>query len=336
MNVQILSQYLEFLEIEKGLSANTIDAYKRDLTAFLDFCTEKGAEELCDIERTHINGYILKLHEEKYTSTSVMRKTASLRGFFKWLCANEICNTNPALTLEQPKIPKKLPKVMTIEEINTILSQNLTKLERVILELLYGCGLRVSELCNLKISDLYLDEGFINTTKDPDKYWFEKKISGAYLGPFSAFVIEKAISEGILSAEFEKAYRTIEPLNTTRMSHYLEMCHNSDYDLVRCVGDRESDATALYRILKSIIERAGKLTAINLTAAILKSGKGTEPRYPVVINADGTTFYKTEFLEFYTRLYLDEILEKKHQRYYRIVNIDNSPTLGAAIAGLAI
>ena len=181
-----------------------------------------------------------------------------------------------------------------------------------------------------------LDEGFINTTKDPDKYWFEKKISGAYLGPFSAFVIEKAISEGILSAEFEKAYRTIEPLNTTRMSHYLEMCHNSDYDLVRCVGDRESDATALYRILKSIIERAGKLTAINLTAAILKSGKGTEPRYPVVINADGTTFYKTEFLEFYTRLYLDEILEKKHQRYYRIVNIDNSPTLGAAIAGLAI
>ena len=181
-----------------------------------------------------------------------------------------------------------------------------------------------------------LDEGFINTTKDPDKYWFEKKISGAYLGPFSAFVIEKAIEEGVLSAEFGKVYRTIEPLNTTRMSNYLEMCHNQEYDLVKCVGDREEDATALYRILKSIIERAGKLTAINLTAAILKSGKGTEPRYPVVINADGTTFYKTEFLEFYTRLYLDEILEKKHQRYYRIVNIDSSPTLGAAIAGLAI
>ena len=164
MNVQILSQYLEFLEIEKGLSANTIDAYKRDLTAFLDFCTEKGAEELCDIERTHINGYILKLHEEKYTSTSVMRKTASLRGFFKWLCANEICNTNPALTLEQPKIPKKLPKVMTIEEINTILSQNLTKLERVILELLYGCGLRVSELVNLKINDIDISAKYLQCT----------------------------------------------------------------------------------------------------------------------------------------------------------------------------
>lgn len=164
MNIQTLSQYLEFLEIEKGLSANTIDAYRRDLTDFLDFCVSKGAEELNDIERTHINGYILKLHDEKYTPTSVMRKTASLRGFFKWLCANEICKKNPALTLEQPKIPKKLPKVMTIEEINTILSQDLIKIEKVILELLYGCGLRVSELVNLKINDIDISAKYLQCT----------------------------------------------------------------------------------------------------------------------------------------------------------------------------
>ena len=164
MNVQILSQYLEFLEIEKGLSANTIDAYRRDLTDFLDFCASKGVEELNDIERSHINGYILKLHDEKYTPTSVMRKTASLRGFFKWLCANEICQKNPALTLEQPKIPKKLPKVMTIDEINTILSQDLTKREKVILELLYGCGLRVSELVNLKINDIDISAKYLQCT----------------------------------------------------------------------------------------------------------------------------------------------------------------------------
>lgn len=164
MNVQILSQYLEFLEVEKGLSANTIDAYRRDLTDFIDFCVSKGAEELNDIERSHINGYILKLHNEKYTPTSVMRKTASLRGFFKWLCANEICEKNPALTLEQPKIPKKLPKVMTIDEINTILSQDLSKREKVILELLYGCGLRVSELVNLKINDIDISAKYLQCT----------------------------------------------------------------------------------------------------------------------------------------------------------------------------
>lgn len=164
MSVQILSQYLDFLEVEKGLSANTIDAYRRDLSDFLDFCASKGVEELNKIERTQINGYILKLHDEKYTPTSVMRKTASLRGFFKWLCANEICQKNPALTLEPPKIPKKLPKVMTVEEINAILSQNLSKIEKVILELLYGCGLRVSELVNLKITDIDIPARYLQCT----------------------------------------------------------------------------------------------------------------------------------------------------------------------------
>ena len=181
-----------------------------------------------------------------------------------------------------------------------------------------------------------LDKEFVSATKDPQKYWFEKKISGAYLGPFAAHVIEAAIKEGVLTSDFAERYRAIEPLNTTRMSHYLESCHNPEYDLVKAVGDNEEDAAALYKILKAIIERAGKLTAINLTAAVLRSGEGQNPRLPVVINADGTTFYKTAFLEFYTRLYLDELLEKKHGRYYEIVNIDNSPTLGAAIAGLAI
>ncbi len=161
MSLQTLSQYLDYLEIERGLSENTIDAYRRDLGDFLDFCQSKGVEEITSIERNHINGYILKLHEKKYTATSVMRKTASLRGFFKWLCANEICEKNPALTLEQPKVPKKLPKVMTIEEINQILSQNLTKREQVILELLYGCGLRVSELVNLKINDINLSGKYL-------------------------------------------------------------------------------------------------------------------------------------------------------------------------------
>ena len=164
MDLQILSQYLDFLEIERGLSQNTIDAYRRDLTEFLEFCLSKNVEDINKIERTHINGYILKLHENKLNPTSVMRKTASLRGFFKWLCANEICEKNPALTLEPPKVPQKLPKVITAEEINIILSENLNKREKVILELLYGCGLRVSELVNLKIHDIDISAKYLQCT----------------------------------------------------------------------------------------------------------------------------------------------------------------------------
>ena len=157
MSMQLLSEYLEYLEIEKGLSENTTQAYRRDLTDFIS-----GIKvELSNINRNQITTYIRNLHEKHYSPTSVMRKIASLRGFFKWLCANNYCNANPTLTLEQPKVPKKLPKVMTVQEIETLLNQHLTKLEKVILELLYDCGLRVSELVNLKINDYDLNAKYI-------------------------------------------------------------------------------------------------------------------------------------------------------------------------------
>lgn len=161
MSVQTLSEYLEFLEVERGLSINTIDAYRRDLSAFLDFCSSLGVNELTEIQRTHINSYIRELREKHYLSPSVVRKVASLRGFFKWLCAAEICVQNPTLTIEQPKIPKKLPKVMTVGEIEKILREDLTKLERLVVELLYGCGLRVSELAGLKTNSIDMSANYL-------------------------------------------------------------------------------------------------------------------------------------------------------------------------------
>lgn len=161
MSMQILSEYLEYLEVEKGLSLNTLDAYRRDLSVFLEFCFTLGAEEPTQIQRAHLNSYIIDLRAKKYSSTSVMRKIASLRGFFKWLCASEICVQNPTLTLEQPRIPRKLPKVMTVLEIENILRENLSKTERLIVELLYGCGLRVSELVGLKTNSIDLSANYL-------------------------------------------------------------------------------------------------------------------------------------------------------------------------------
>lgn len=161
MNMQILSEYLDFLEIEKGLSQNTIDAYRRDLGDFFDYYAEL---EIDKIQRTQINTYVRNLHEKEFSATSVTRKIASLRGFFKWVCANELSPVNPTFTLEQPKVPQRLPKVMTMQEINEILNQDLSKIQRVMLELLYGCGLRVSELVNLKINDYDLKGKFLECT----------------------------------------------------------------------------------------------------------------------------------------------------------------------------
>lgn len=158
MDIQILSEYLEFLEIEKGLAENSLQAYRRDLEDFLSFCLDI---EVNEITRSHVNNYIRNLRENSYAPTSVMRKVASLRGFFKWLCANEYCDKNPTETLEQPKVPKRLPKVMSVQEIEEILKQDLNNEQHLIVELLYDCGLRVSELVNLKINDLDVQSSYL-------------------------------------------------------------------------------------------------------------------------------------------------------------------------------
>lgn len=154
----LISQYLEYLELEKGLSLNTIEAYKNDLYSFAQFV---NTDSLSEITRIDINHYILHLKEKKLLPTSVIRKIASLRGFFKWTSAMNFLKINPASTIEQPKIPKRLPKVMTVKEIEEILKSNLTLSESAEIELLYSCGLRVSELVNLKLYDIDLTSKYV-------------------------------------------------------------------------------------------------------------------------------------------------------------------------------
>lgn len=153
---QTIGEYLEYLELEKGLSQNTIDAYRRDLSDFA-----QGIGDIKSISRMTINSYVRTLRERKLAPTSVIRKVASLRGFFKWATSSGILDKNPAATLEQPKTPQRLPKVVSVKEIDEMLHNNLTPLEHVIMELLYSCGLRVSELVNLKINDIDLSSKYV-------------------------------------------------------------------------------------------------------------------------------------------------------------------------------
>jgi len=154
---EVISQYLEYLELEKGLSSNTVDAYRRDLYEFSD---QLGLE-LVDVDRLSINTYIRSLKERKLAPTSIIRKVASLRGFFKWTTSMNILEKNPASTLEQPKVPQRLPKVVSIKEIDEMLKSNLTPIQTLMLEFLYSCGLRVSELVNLKLNDIDISAKYV-------------------------------------------------------------------------------------------------------------------------------------------------------------------------------
>ncbi len=153
-----ISQYLEYLELEKGLSANTIDAYRRDL---YDFGSRLSGKDIQSIGRNDINSYVRILKERNLAPTSIIRKVASLRGFFRWAYAMNIITKNPASTLEQPKVPQRLPKVITLKEVEEMLHSGLNPLEQVMMELLYSCGLRVSELVNLKTSDIDISSKYV-------------------------------------------------------------------------------------------------------------------------------------------------------------------------------
>ncbi len=161
MLIHHISQYMEYLEIERGLAYNTIMAYRSDLYSLSDFLVQQNIEEYTQIQRFHLNLYIKNLYDKKYTPRSITREIASIKGFFKWLSINGYIKHNPALSLEQPKLPKRLPKVLSMKEITELLNSNMTTLDTAILELLYAAGLRVSELSDILVNNIDLNSKFI-------------------------------------------------------------------------------------------------------------------------------------------------------------------------------
>ena len=164
MFVHYISQYLEYIEVERGLSKNTVEAYRNDLMSFSEFLAGQGADSFEKIKRLHFNAYIKNLRDKNFSATSITRQIASIKNWFNWLVANEITDQNPSLILEQPKLPKKLPKVLNLAEIDTLLNEPLSLLDRAVLELLYATGLRVSELVNITIPDINLSAMFLKCT----------------------------------------------------------------------------------------------------------------------------------------------------------------------------
>lgn len=149
---ELISEFIDYIEIEKGLSENTSQAYRRDITSFMDFCDT----DINNITKLHVNSFILSLKEQKLTQTSISRKISALKSFFKWACANNYVNNNPISFIEQAKLPKHLPKVLSTNDILNLTNLDLSIKEKVVIELLYSCGLRVSELCNLEINNINL------------------------------------------------------------------------------------------------------------------------------------------------------------------------------------
>ncbi len=161
MFIQTIAEYIEFLEVERGLAFNTLEAYRRDIYQFFDILAEEGINSLSEIKRKHINLYLKNLREKNLAPTSISRKIASIKGFFTWLNSIQVLDYDPTLGLEQPKLSKRLPKVLSTEEVNIILKSELSKRNKAIIEVIYAAGLRVSELCSLNLNNIDLNSKFV-------------------------------------------------------------------------------------------------------------------------------------------------------------------------------
>jgi len=169
-----LQDYCNYLRIERGLSENSITNYRLDVVKLINFLdVKKYKVSPTQISEEIVQQFIYEIAKE-VNARSQSRIISGLRGFFNYLIFEDYRKDNPLDLIESPKIGRKLPDTISTEEIDLLIATvDLSKAQgernRAILETLYGCGLRVSELTHLKISDLYFDEGFIKITGKGNK-----------------------------------------------------------------------------------------------------------------------------------------------------------------------
>ena len=173
MNTELLQHYEQYLLLEQGLSANTREAYGRDLRRFLDYADARHVDAL-DVDLPLLEDYVQHLFEAGIAASSMARMISSVRSFYRYLQIDGYLGQDPTELLETPRQPKHLPEVLTLEEVERILDAiDLSTVEgqrdRCLIELLYSCGLRVSEVCALRLSDLFFDEGFVRVIGKGDK-----------------------------------------------------------------------------------------------------------------------------------------------------------------------
>jgi len=168
-------QFRNYLKLERSLSDNSVQAYETDIRKLVTYLKmyELHTSPL-NIKLQHLKNFIEWINELGLSATSQARIISGLKAFFKYLILDDIIESDPSTLLEAPRLGRKLPEVLSIDEINRILSaidlsQPAGQRNKAIIETLYSCGLRVSELINLKISNLYFDDGFIRVVGKGNK-----------------------------------------------------------------------------------------------------------------------------------------------------------------------
>ena len=168
-----IKEFKYYLKVERSLADNSVNAYIRDIRKLADFCSKIKVDEL-NISVNEIREFVADLNSKNISARSQARIISGVKAFFKYLIIEDYITNDPTMLIENPKIGLKLPEVLSVDEIELIissidLSNKQGERNRAILETLYSCGLRVTELINLKISNINFKEGYIKVIGKGDK-----------------------------------------------------------------------------------------------------------------------------------------------------------------------
>ena len=171
---QAIDEYLSYMRIERGCSPLTIEAYAADLADYAAFLEEAGTTDANRVDRDAIVAYEADLAERGYAVSSVDRHISVLKGFHRFCVRDGYAADNPTATVRLPRTPERLPDVLSIDQVNRLLDQQVGDTpaqlrDRAILEVLYGCGLRVSECTGLNLGDCFFDEGLLRVVGKGNK-----------------------------------------------------------------------------------------------------------------------------------------------------------------------
>jgi len=166
----LVQKFINFLERDKRLSLNTLQSYKRDIEQYITYLREINLNNISNTNKATVIAYLLHLQKKGRATSTISRNLASLRSFYQYIAKNKIIEHDPTQELESPKVEKKLPQILSTQEVELLLEQpKCVDLkgyrDKAMLELLYATGIRVSELINLNLSDVNLEMGFIRCNK---------------------------------------------------------------------------------------------------------------------------------------------------------------------------
>ncbi|HHY34132.1 MAG TPA: site-specific tyrosine recombinase XerD [Firmicutes bacterium] len=162
----LIDQFIGYLGNERGLALNTLESYSRDLKQYQEFLEKGGSETLVSASQSTIVAYLMYLRKQGKATATIARRLAALKAFYHFLIKENVVDRDPTDALASPKLERKLPKVLTVEEVDLLLAQPDTKSphglrDKAMLELLYATGIRVSELTSLNIGDVDLQEAVV-------------------------------------------------------------------------------------------------------------------------------------------------------------------------------